>query len=119
MRAKERRLWFTVYDYVWESKEKKDEETRISLEKSSTYCAESQRKMNYVLVKNKPPGDRSIKDLTGIFRVVKNKYNGAIPKKRPKLWKLYLRYRHCSEDLILYNMILEPALDDTPQDTEY
>ena len=116
VKAKEHRLRLTVFDYVRESKEKKDEENHVALEKAAAYRTESLRKLKHVLVKNKPPKDWSIKDLTDIVRVVKTKDNGAMPKKRPELWALYLKCRCRSDDLIIYERIFDPTLADTPQD---
>ena len=118
VKAKEHRLGLTVFDYVRESKEKKDEETRVAMEKAAAYRTESRRKLNHVLVKNKAPCDWNIKDLTDLCQVVKTKDDGAMPKKRPELWELYLKCRSRSADLMIYEQLFQTApamVVDTPE----
>ena len=115
VRAKTRTYRF---DYVCELKEKKDEETRIAMKMAAAYVTESRLKMNHVLVKNKPPSDWSIKNLTDITRVLKTKDDGAMTKKRPELWEMYLKCRSHSVDLMIYEQLFQtvPAVVvDTPE----
>ena len=109
VKAKEHRLGLAIFDYICESKEKNDKETCITMEKAAAYRVESRLKMNHVLVKNKPPSDWNIKDLTDIIRVIKIKDGGAMPKKRPALWELYLKIRSRSEDLMIYEGLFQTA----------
>lgn len=102
LKVKEHRLRLTLFEYVRESKEKKDEETRVIMVKADVYRTESGQKLNHVLVKNKYPSDWNIKDLIDTCQVVKTKNDGAMPKKRPELWAIYLKCRCRSEDLMVY-----------------
>ena len=57
VKAKHHRLGLTVRDFVKESKEMQREEVRVAAEKQRAYDLDSQKKLEAVLVKNKPPCD--------------------------------------------------------------
>ena len=107
VKAKHHRLGLTIRDFVKESKEKQREEVRVAAEKLRAYTIDSRRKLEHVLVKNKPPCDWTISDLTTILRVIKTKEDGAMPKKKPELWHLYQSLKHRSNDLIIYESMFD------------
>jgi len=116
VKSKHHRLELTVKDFVKESKEKQKEEAHVAGEKQRAYQIESRRKLEHVLVKNKPPLDWTISELNNILRVIKQKDNGPMPKKKPELWQFYQRLKHQSEDLLTYEAVFCGTTDVTNMD---
>ena len=106
VKAKHHCLGLIVRDFVKEAKEKEREEVCVAAEKYCAYVIDSQRKLEHVLVKNNPPCNWTISDLTTILRVIKTKEDGPMPKKKPDLWHLYQSLKHRSNDLIIYESML-------------
>lgn len=107
MRAKEHRLGLTIKDFVQEQKSKQREEARAAVEKASAYQSQCRREMDDVLVKNKLPSDWNIEEFKAVIRVIKERSDGAMPKKKPELQQLYEKLKHRSQDLVFYEQVLQ------------
>ena len=63
--------------------------------------------MDDVLVKNKLPLYWNIEEFKAVICVIKERSDGAMPKKKPELQQLYEKLKHRSQDLVFYEQVLQ------------
>ena len=102
VKARHHRLGLNIKDFVKEGREKQKEDARAAEEKLRAYESDSRKKLEEVLVKNKPPVSWNIAELTAILRVIKTKDDGPMPKKKAELYVLFEHLKHRSVELLNY-----------------
>ena len=111
VKAKHHRLGLTIKDFVKEGREKQKQEARDAIEKLRVYQSDNRKKLEEVLMKNKPPPTWNIAEFTAVLRVLKTKDDGPMPKKKPELFALFERLKHKSVELLNYEAAINENND--------
>ena len=69
------------------------------------------KKLEEVLMRNKPPPTWNIAEFTAVLRVLKTKDDGPMPKKKPELFALFERLKHKSVELLNYEAAINENND--------
>ena len=102
VRAKKHRLGWTVFTHLKDSRDRKEEEARISAQTKRLAAIGHREGLLAVLALNVSLDKWGVNELKDILRFLKTREDGPMPKSKKDLWAMYHNLRIRSELLMNY-----------------